>query len=268
MNLKELLEIGIGGFTLAKLLTALLLLVVCLVVVKMLLRLMDRVFVKLKIAPTLLGMVRAITKVLLLFLVIVIIMGYLGIPVTSLVAALSVVGVAVSLSIQNFLSNVMGGFQLLASDPFEVGDFVEAGGCSGTVKEIGLFYTKIMTGDNKLIQLPNNSVVSSNITNYSSQPNRRVDWMFTASYDAPVEKVEQVLREVVESHPKSLTEPAAFVRVSNYGASSIEYTVRVWCATEDYWDIYFDVLKAVKEAFDRNGIEMTYDHLNVHVVKE
>lgn len=268
MNLKELLEIGIGGFTLARLLTALLLTVACLAVVKVLLKLLDKVFEKLKIAPTLLGMVRAITKVLLIFLVIIIIMGYLGIPVTSLVAALSVVGVAVSLSIQNFLSNVMGGFQLLASNPFEVGDFVEAGGCSGVVKEIGLFYTKIMTGDNKLIQLPNNSVVSSNITNYSSQENRRVDWVFMASYDAPVEKVEQVLREVVESHPKSLTEPAAFVRVSNYGASSIEYTVRVWCATEDYWDVYFDVLKSVKLAFDRNGIEMTYDHLNVHVVKE
>lgn len=268
MGLNEILEIGIGEFTLAKLLTALLLTLCCLAVVKVLLQLLDKVFVKLKISPTLIGMVRAITKVLLNFLVVLIVMGYLGIPVTSLVATLSVVGVAVSLSIQNFLSNVMGGFQLLASNPFEVGDFIEAGGCSGVVKEIGLFYTKIMTGDNKLIQLPNSSVVSSNITNYSSQESRRVDFLFTASYDAPVEKVEQVLRAVVESHTKTFSDPVPFVRVSNYGASSIEYTVRVWCATGDYWEVYFDVMKEVKLAFDRNGIAMTYDHLNVHVLKD
>lgn len=268
MTIKELLEVGIGGFTLARLLTTVLLALVCLAVIKVLLRFLDQLFVRMKISPTLLGMVRAIAKVLLLFLAVVIVMGYLGIPVTSLVAALSVVGVAVSLSIQNFLSNVMGGFQLLASSPFEVGDFVEAGGCSGVVKEIGMFYTKITTGDNKLIQIPNGSVVAANITNYSSQPTRRVDWVFSAGYDAPVEQVEQVLLDVVQGHAKTLTDPKPFARVSKFGASSIEYTVRVWCATEDYWEVYFDVMKAVKLAFDQNGIAMTYDHLNVHMIRE
>lgn len=266
--LKNILETGIGGFTLAKLLTAVVLVVVCLAVVKLLLKMLDRLFHKLKVPATMLSMLRAVVKVLLLFLVVIIVMGYLGIPVTSLIAALSVVGLAVSLSVQNFLSNVAGGFQLLASHPFDVGDFVEAGGCSGVVKEIGMFYTKIMTGDNKLIQLPNSSVVSANITNYSAEENRRVDLTFTASYDAPVEKVEKVLMEVISSHPKTIASPAPFARVSNYGASAIEYTVRVWCATADYWDVYFDVIAQVKSAFDKNGIEMTYDHLNVHVKQD
>lgn len=268
MELKEILEMGIGNFTLAKLVTAVALVMICLAVVKVLLRMLDRLFVRLKAPAILQGMLRAVAKVVLLFLTVIIVMGYLGIPVTSLVAALSVVGLAFSLSVQNFLTNVMGGFQILASRPFEVGDFVEAGGCSGVVKEVGLFYTKIMTGDNKLIQLPNSSVVGANIVNYSAEEKRRVDLKFTASYDAPVEKVEKALREVIGSHPKTFADPAPFARVSNYGASSIEYTVRVWCATEDYWAVYYDIIAQVKTAFDRNGIEMTYDHLNVHVKQD
>lgn len=267
-TLKNILEASIGGFTVAKLLGVVLLVMVCLAVVKLLLRVLDRLFVRLHVPKTILGMLRAIVKVVLLFLVVVIAMGYLGIPVTSLVAVLSVVGVAVSLGVQNFLTNVVGGFQLLASQPFEVGDYVDAGGCSGTVQEVGLFYTKVITPDNKLIQLPNGSVVAANITNYSSQPTRRVEVVVSASYDAPVEQVEQVLLAVASGHEKVLPDPAPFARVSKYAASSIEYTVRVWCANGDYWDVYFDLLKAVKTAFDQNGIQMTYDHVNVHVIQD
>jgi len=163
---------------------------------------------------------------------------------------------------------VVGGLQMLVSQPFQVGDFVEAGGCSGVVQEIGLFYTKILTVDNKLVQEPNSAVVSANIINYTAEKTRRVDLTVTASYDCPVEKVEAVLAELLVSHDKVLKDPAPFARVSNYGASSIEYTVRAWCATDDYWDVYFDLIKGFKVVFDQNGIEMTYDHLNVHVTKE
>ena len=267
-SVKKLLELHIAGFTLAKLLTALLLTLVCLTTVKLLLKMLDRLFVRLKVPAMLLGMVRAITKVLLLFLVVLIVMGYLDIPVTSLVAALSVVGLAVSLSVQNFLSNVMGGFQLLSSQPFDVGDYVEAGGCAGTVKEIGLFYTKVLTPDNKLIQLPNSSVVASNITNYSSEPTRRVDLTFSAAYSAPIDRVEEALQKAVASVSGVLADPAPFARVSRYGNSSVEYTVRVWCATADYWTVYFDIIRAAKLAFDEAGIEMTYDHVNVHIVEQ
>jgi small conductance mechanosensitive channel len=267
-QIKAVLETGIGGFTLATILGAVILAVVCLIVVKVLLNLLDRAIGKMKVDPTLLGILRATVKVLLLFLVVLIVMGYLNIPVTSLVAVLSVVGLAVSLSVQNFLSNVAGGLQLLASHPFKVGDYVEAGGCSGTVREIGLFYTKILTVDNKLIQMPNSSVVSANITNYSSESLRRVDLNITASYDAPVEQVKRSLRTAVEHTAKTLVDPAPMARVSGYKDSSIEYVVRVWCRNEDYWDVYFDLLEEIKATFDRDGVEMTYDHLNVHMMPQ
>lgn len=266
--LKSLLEYHIAGFTLAKLLSALLLTLICLIIVKLLMRNINRLFDRLKVPPMLMGMARAVTKVLLLFLVVLIVMGYLDIPVTSLIAAMSVVGLAVSLSVQNFLSNVTGGLQLLASRPFNVGDYVESGGCAGTIREIGLFYTKITTPDNKLIQLPNSSVVASNIVNFSSEPTRRVDHTFTASYDAPVEQVEAALMTAISAVPGILSEPAPFARVSCYGNSAVEYTVRVWCATADYWDVYYDVIREVKTAFDSAGVEMTYDHINVHLVEK
>ena len=267
MDIMGILNVGIGSFTLAKLLTTILLVVVGLVVVKALQRMAESLFKTMRVPATLLGILRAVVKVLLLFLMVIIIMGYLGIPVTSLVAAMSVIGVALSLGVQNFLTNVVGGLQMLVSQPFQVGDFVEAGGCSGTVREIGLFYTKIMTPDNKLIQLPNSSVVSANIVNYSAEETRRVDVVVTASYDAPVEKVETVLKQLVVSHGKVLTQPAPFARVSNYGASSIEYTIRAWCANADYWDVYFAATQNVKKIFDERGIVMTYPHLNVHLDK-
>ena len=268
MNILSVFEFGIGGFTVAKLLSVLVLVVVGMAVIKVLLKVTDNVFQKIKIPVTLLGILRAVVKVLFYFLLVIIILDFLGIPATSLIAAMSVIGVALSLGVQNFLANVVGGLQMLVSQPFEVGDFVEAGGCSGTVREIGLFYTKLMTPDNKMVQMPNSAVVASNIINYNIEGTRRVEVKVTASYDAPVEKVEAVLMEMILNHKKVLRDPAPFARVSNYGASSIEYTIRVWCASDDYWDVYFDLTRDIKTVFDQNGIEMTYDHLNVHVVKE
>lgn len=257
-----------GALLVNKILPTAILIIVCLIVVKYLLKFSDKLFIRMKVPATLLGMLRAIMKVLLLFLVVLIVMGFLGIPVTSLVAVLSVVGVAISLGIQNFLSNVVGGFQLIGSHPFDVGDYVEAGGCSGTVREIGLFYTKIMTVDNKMIQMPNSAVVSANIVNYSAEETRRVDLTFTTSYDASVETVKKAILDVIGAHSLVQFSPEPFVRVSNYGDSAIEYTVRVWCATDDYWTVYFDLMEQVKTAFDNANIEMTYPHLNVHMMKD
>ena len=169
-NLEKVLGFELGGFSLGSLLSAALLAVVCLLAVKLLLKGVDRVLARSHVDATLLGMLRSTIKALLLFLVLLMVMGCLGIPVTSLVAVLSVAGLAISLSIQNFLNNVAGGFQLLISHPFKAGDYVSAGGCEGTVQEIGLFYTKILTADNKLVQLPNSTVVSANITNYTHEP--------------------------------------------------------------------------------------------------
>lgn len=268
-GLQELLKTSIAGFAVEKLLVAIVTAVVCLVVIKVLLKLADRLLKRMThLDATVKGLIRAAVKVLLLFIGVIVVMGCLGIPVTSLVAVLSVVGLALSLAVQNFLSNVAGGLQLLVSKPFKPGDYVEAGGCSGTVRETGLFYTKLDTVDNKLVQIPNSAIASANIVNYTSEPRRRVDITVSASYDAPTEQVREVLARLVGEHPLTLATPEPMVRVSAYGENAIEYTVRVWCATEDYWTVYFDLMDGIKPAFDKAGIEMTYPHVNVHMIEK
>lgn len=250
-----------------KVVTAVAAAVVSLLVVKILLKLLDRAFHRSRLAPELKRLVRGVLKAVMLFVAVILTLGCLGIQVTSLVAVLSVAGLAFSLALQNFLSNVAGGMQLLASQPFKVGDYVEAGGCSGTVHEIGLFYTKLISPDNKLIQLPNSTIVSANIINYSSQETRRVELKLTASYDAPTELVREVLTRLVGEHSLTLATPEPMIRINGYGDNAIEYIVRAWCANEDYWTVYYDLLEGVKPAFDRAGIEMTYPHVNVHMIE-
>lgn len=262
----ELLS-NLGDFVLEKLLIIVPVVVISLIAIKIIMKLVDRMLGRLPMEDTIKGLVRTSIKVLLLALAAIVLMSCLEIPVTSFVALLSVAGLALSLSIQNFLSNVFAGLQLLASKPFKVGDYVDAGNCSGTVYEIGLFYTKLTSLDNKLIQLPNSTIVGSNVVNYSSQTHRRVEIKVTASYDAPTEKVKGVLSQVVEDNPMVDREMPIMVRVNNYQDSAIEYIIRVWCANEDYWTVYYDLLEAIKPAFDANHIEMTYPHLNVHMMK-
>ena len=267
-SLKETLGVSLADFTLNKLLSALLVLVICLVIVKILMTIVTRFLEKSKLERSLHTFVRTAIKVVLLFLTVVIVATTLGINVTSLIALLSVFGLAVSLAVQNSMSNVAGGIQVLGSKPFVVGDYVEAGGVAGTVADVGIFYTKICTVDNKMIQVPNSQIANEKIINYTAEKERRVDLTFTTSYDAPMESVKKTIEEVMGSHSLVQVTPEPFVRVSNYGDSSIEYTVRAWCATEDYWTVYFDLMEQVKVAFDKAGIEMTYPHMNVHVVEK
>lgn len=261
-------NINLAGLTLAKVLSAVLLLVICLIAVKLILKIFDKLIKRVEMERSLYIFIRTFIKIILLFVVVLIVAGFLGIPVTSLIAVLSVFGLAISLAVQNSLSNVAGGIQILTSKPFKAGDYVEAGGIAGTVTEVGIFYTKIDSSDNKLIQVPNSQIAAEKIINYTAEAQRRVDLKFTASYDAPVETVKTAIQGVIGAHPLILFTPKPFVRVSNYGDSAIEYTVRVWCATEDYWTVYFDLMEQVKEAFDQANVEMTYPHVNVHMMKE
>jgi len=258
----------IEHFSWTKLMYTLLLLAACLVVMKVLMALLNRTIARLKVEKSLHTFIKSAIRIVLWFLTIVIVLGYVGIPVTSLVAVLSVVGVAVSLAIQGTLSNLAGGIMILVSKPFKVGDFIEAGDISGTVADIDLVYTKVITPDNKTIFVPNGEVSGAKIINYNSQEERRVDLKFSVSYDAPAEQVKAAIEKVIGEHPKTLFTPEPLVRVNAYNDSSIEYVVRVWCATADYWDVYFDLTEQVKAAFDENGIEMTYNHVNVHILEK
>lgn len=257
---------SIRHITASNIFTAVLVAAACLVVMKVLLTVLDRALGRSKLDPSLQKLLRGILKAGLWFVTAIIVLGCLNIEVTSLVAVLSVVGLAFSLALQNFLSNAAGGMQLLASHPFSVGDFVEAGGCSGTVEEMGLFYTKLTTPDNKLVQLPNSTIVAANITNFSHQPTRRVDLKVSASYDAPPEQVIALLARLAAEHPLVLDDPEPAAHVDGYGDSAVNYVLRVWCANADYWTVYYDLLDGFKPAFDKAGVEMTYPHVNVHMV--
>ena len=256
----------LGDITATNVFNAVIAAVVSLVVIKVLTRVLGRALGRSKLDPPLQKVLRSVFKSVLWAVAAIIVLGCL-VEVTSLVALLSVVGLAFSLALQNFLSNMAGGMQLLASHPFKIGDYVEAGGCSGTVVEMGMFYTKLTTPDNKLVQLPNSSIVSANVINYSHQPTRRVELKVSASYDAPTGQVIALLRGMAEEHPLILADPEPAVHVDGYGDSAIGYVVRVWCANEDYWTVYFDLMDGFKPAFDRAGVEMTYPHVNVHMVE-
>ena len=190
----------------------------------------------------------------------------LGIDVTSIVALASVLTLALSLALQNMVSNIIGGFTILYTQPFHSGDYVEIAGQGGTVIEINMTYTVLSTPDNKRIAIPNSSVVAAQIVNYSAADTRRVEVVASASYEAPVQKVLDALIQA-GSVDKVLTDPAPAAVVSAYGESAISYSLRLWVKNADYWDVYFLVNRRVKEIFDQEGIAMTYPHLNVHLDK-
>ena len=258
----------ISQITTSKVFSALITAALCLVVVKMLIKVLDRALSRSRLDAPLQTLLRTILKCALWSVAVITVLDRLGIEVTSLVAVLSVVGLAFSLALQNFLSNLAGGMQLLASHPFKPGDYVDAGGCSGTVTEIGMFYTKLTTPDNRLVQLPNSGIVAANVTNYSAQPTRRVELKVSASYDAPTDKVLSLLNQMAADHPLVLDDPEPMIHVDKYGDNAIRYLVRVWCSNDDYWTVYFDLMDGFKPAFDRAGVEMTYPHINVHMPPE
>ena len=264
----EVFEQVARGLTPTKALYGVLLFLGCMAVMKVILSLIDRTMTRLKVEPTVHKFTHSCLKVLMWIITGLVVAGYLEFPVNSLVTVLGVIGVALSLSLQGSLSNLAGGITVMATRPFAVGDYVEAGGVSGTVTEIGLVYTKLKTIDNKIIFIPNGEISGERIINYNKQEQRRVDLTFTVSYDADPERVKEIMRQVIGAHPKALFAPEPFVRTTSLGESSVGYTLRVWCATQDYWDLYYDLLEQIRAAFDREGIELTYNHLNVHIMKE
>lgn len=221
-----------------------------------------------KLDPGLRSFLASFSNILLYFVLVITIASILGIPATSFITILASCGVAIGLALQGTLSNFAGGLMLLLFKPFKVGDYVEVSGESGTVAEISVVYTVILTNDNRKITIPNGSLTNSVIENYSAEKERRVDLTFNTSYNCDIEKAKQVINDVVNAHEKVLSDPAPFVRLSSHSDSALTYTVRAWCNTEDYWDVYFDLTEQVKVAFDKNGIEIPYPQMDVHVTKE
>ena len=249
---------------LSKVLSAIVLLMVCMLATKLMLRATNRILVHSRLEKSLHSFLRSVVKVLLVFISIMVVAGALGINTSSLLAILSVAGLAVSLSIQNTLSNLAGGIMILLSKPFKVDDYIKAGGVEGTVKEIGIIYTKLATIDNCIVHVPNSSITAASITNYSAEGRRRIDLEFTASYDSPIETVKAALKDAV-NFPLVLTDIEPQIYVKGYGDSVITYLVRVWATNADYWTAYYQIIERVKACFDEQGVIMSYPHLNVHL---
>lgn len=244
--------------------------VICLIVIKILLKILDGFLKRSKLDMLPRKILRLVIKAFLLFTSVIIVLSSLGISVSSLIAALSIVGVACSLAVQDFLSNVFGGMQIISNRPFVIGDYVEAGGEAGTVREVGVFYTKLDTPDKKLIQIPNSKIANDSIINYSHAVVRRVEFLVATSYDDDVDKVREVLTQLLNEHSMVLQEEGKtpVVHVKEFRDNDILYTARAWCENENYWTVYFDIMDAIKPRFEENGISFSYPHVNVHMVTE
>ena len=261
IDLNYLKDLGLFG-----LLKVIALILAGMLVIRVVLNIVDRMLERSKSLVSLRTYIKSVVKILLWFLLILMVAGSLGIEVTSIIALLSVAGLAVSLALQNTLSNLAGGIMLLMTKPFEVGHFVEADGISGTVAAVDLAYTTLTTPDNKEIFIPNSQIAAAKIINYTVMGTRRVDLTFTASYDAPTAAVKKAIQEVLDTLPQIMQDPAPAIWLTAYQSSSIEYTVRVWVDGADYWDVYFALGEDLRDAFAEAEVEMTYDHLNVHIV--
>lgn len=198
-------------------------------------------------------------------IVLVSIVGYLGIDTSGITALIASLGVCIGLAVNGAVSNLAGGVIILVTRPFKVDDFIEAQGVSGTVEDIHMICTKIRTTDNKVIYVPNGALANDNIINYSEKETRRLELKFAIAYNADYEKAKALVWNLVTSHELTLDTPAPFVRMTAHGESSITLTARAWTKSSDYWTVNFDLLEAVKKAFDENGIEIPYNQLDVHV---
>ena len=191
-------------------------------------------------------------------------LGQLGIETTSFIAILGAVGLAVGLAFQSTLSNISAGVMLVIFRPFKLGDFIEAGGVTGTIEELNLFNTVFKTGDNKVIIVANSNIIGGNITNYSKKDTRRVDFAFGIGYDDDLKLAKNTLLEIVNKDTRILKDPEPFVAVSELADSSVNFVVRAWVKSEDYWGVNFDTIEKVKLVFDEKNISFPYPQIDIH----
>lgn len=257
-----------GSLTVQRALSALLLGLVCLAAGRLTLGVVSKLLDRSAMDQRVRLYVRKGLRTLLIILTALIVAGSLGVDVTSLIAVVSVFGLAVSLAVQDVLGNVAGGMVLLFTKPFTLGDYIAAGEGEGTVAEITLTHTKLDTPSGQRVMLPNSKLTAGQIVNYSVRGVRRADHTITASYDDGTEAVRSACLKALERTPNILPDPAPQVVLTGFGESSVEYHVRFWAKTEDYWDAHFRSLEEIRRAFAEDGVTMTYNHLNVHIVEK
>jgi len=214
----------------------------------------------------LVSFMRSLVLSLIRLLTVITVFTQLGIEMTSFIAILGAAGLAIGMAFSGTLSNLAGGVMILVFKPYKVGDFIEAQGESGTVSEIQIFHTILLTPDNKTIIVPNGPLSNGNLTNYSMQPTRRVDFTFGFGYGEDLKLAKETVLDIIKSHPKVMQDPEPFVRLGSLGDSSVNLTVRIWAKKEDYWDIHFYVNEKVYEKFDEvEGLSIPFPQMDVHV---
>jgi small conductance mechanosensitive channel len=233
-------------------------------VVKILVNVARKLMTKGKVDALLINFIASIISTVLLLFVVIASLNQLGVDTTSLIALIGAAGLAIGLALQGTLQNLASGVMLIIFRPFTDGDFVEAAGVSGVVEQIGIFTTTMRTGDNREIIVPNGEVFGGTITNYSKRATRRVDMVFGIGYDDDIKKAKDLLNRILDEDERILKDPAPLVAVGELADSSVNFNVRPWCSTADYWSVYFDTHEKVKLVFDAEGISIPYPQMDIH----
>ncbi len=263
--LEQLVDFGVtaGG----RLLSALLIFIIGRFIISFLKKVVARLMIRRKVDPSIQSFVKSLVSISLTVLLIIAVIGKLGVETTSFAALLASAGVAIGMALSGNLQNFAGGLIVLLLRPYKVGDVIESQGVSGTVREIQIFHTILVTADNKLVFIPNGSLSSGVITNYSRENTRRIEWVIGVEYGVDYSKVEDTVNRIVSSEKRILETPAPFVAVNALDASSVNFIIRVWVKSSDYWDVYFDMNKTIYSVFNEEGIEFPFPQLTIHNAK-
>lgn len=234
-------------------------------IAKILAKYTSKVLQKRKVDETLSKFLVSLIRIGLITFVLISAASQIGIQTTSFVALIGAAGLAIGFALQGSLSNLAAGVMLIIFKPVKVGDYIEGGGSAGSVEAVGIFVTTLVTPDNKVISVPNSTLTSGNITNYSSKDTRRVDMVFGIGYSDDIDKAKNAIQSVLESDSRILKEPAPQIVVSELGDSSVNFNVRPWVNTSDYWDVYFDTTEKIKKKFDEQNISIPFPQRDVHM---
>lgn len=251
-----------------KLLAALVVLAIGFWIVRMLMKMLDKVLKRSKVDKSLHSFIKSISDVLMKIVVVITSATMLGVPVTTFIAMLSAAGLAIGLALKDSLANFAGGILILAFEIFKVEDYIELDGKEGTVKEIKLLYTRLNTFDNRRIIIPNGDLATGKIINYTAEKMRRVDMIFGIGYRDDVDKAKSILSDMVKHNRHIVRSPEPLIQVCSLGSHSVDISVKVWCEAEHYWDIYFAFQEEVKKSFDREGISIPYPQTDIHIYNE
>lgn len=264
--IKQLTEIAVEYGP--KLIGAIVVFIIGLWIIKAITKAFSKMLDKRKSDATLKPFLKGIVSTLLKVLLVVSVLGMVGIEMTSFIAILGAAGLAVGLALSGTLQNFAGGVIILIFKPFKVGDFIDAQGYMGTVSEIQLFNTILKTVDNKTVIIPNGGLSTSSMTNYSTEGQRRVDWTFGIAYGDDVDKAKAVIRKLCDNDSRILKEPEVFIAVSALADSSVNFAVRAWVVAADYWGVFFDMNENIYKTFNKEGINIPFPQMDVHMHKE